>query len=253
MTNNKMGIGHIHEMSVVCNNPDLKFNKPIEFRPLLLLVGPNGSGKTFVLVTSYFLGYLAQTIIQMRISGASINEEEMIKFLGKNVYNDFDLLQGSVSCSYDSGAYLSVTFDNGNITNHVINIPDTVNTLTPIIYMSSNLRLFSSMEMYLKMRKLSNVFTLEQALPVMLQHYKLYDATYVETLINSCPIKFTNIMKESLKKFDFTDDIVSLGVDIFDCTFYVELANGKRKLLNTYGAGHQAIINMTVGSTLNKP
>jgi hypothetical protein len=236
--------GSIKEMSIKLNDPkmDLDFT---DIRQLMLLVGKNGTGKTFMLITTWFLTYVLQARIISDMEGRVFDAEPFAQFVFDNTFHTPENMTGSLQGRFENGPTIHIDIDQGKITAVYINTAPEINTPMPVIYMSSNLRLFTAMDMYLSMRKMTGEIQPDKIIAKMLGAYKLYDIAYVEGLISRMPITASQKLKDRFTEFDITENIEQFDVDPSDCKFFA-IVDGKRKDLCTYGNGHQALFNMFI-------
>lgn len=219
----------------------------LTMKELMLLVGTNGSGKTFVNKVVFALTNLA-TIAQ-------VNNVTDMKPLANHVINgtfenvDFT---GTMSLTYDNGAKVIVGLNEGEIINAYMLDVQEGDQFPSAIYMSSGMRLFSAMEHYLKLRTrlLKDEKMLhEEATKELLEDYKLYDIIALEKLIMSCPI---NLNQDYLHGFEPAPYKWPLTLDVSDDRkkFVFNYPDGTQKQSSTLGSGEQALLNMCATMSL---
>lgn len=221
---------------------------------LSVMVGQNGTGKTFILILTYILTTICAAVVYR-------TPYEILKQLAQFTFDhcfDDQNIDGTVGCEFTSGADISVILEKGKVVDVSYNGFENINTATPAVFMSSGMRLFSSIKQYLKLRKMfiqhaTNEPTQEEIVQHMLVEgeYKLYDVTYIEKLIHKCPIVIPdNIHRVFKEDYDFKEDIKEFDVDLDKCDFYIIEGNefASTKYASTYGNGHQAVLNMMVGN-----
>lgn len=221
----------------------------LETAALTLLCGKNGSGKTVVMVNTWCLGMIAQSIIAMStnkiINSSSVTDIAQTLYDNSFTEQDYD---GTIGCEFTSGATIEVKFDKGKIVsvNHA-NF-DTITRGTQVIYLSSNTRLFNNIKHYLSSRKIilaSNGNNKDYMFQTICDSYKIYDASFIEGLIHKCPITIKDDMYKTLKdSYDFEDHITEVNVDLDKCDFIATMKDGSIKPLTRYSNGHQAILCM---------
>lgn len=242
-----------------CKHMTIKMEEPLklnfhgeDMKNILLLVGANGTGKTFVLVTTYVLGFILQTAVGAK--GAT--KEFMLsvaQFTVDNCYNDLENITGILGYETQFGAKINMTIEKGKVIDIDTYIPENITEPSNVVYMSSNIRLFSGISMYLKLRKANvgtSTITDENTITKMLESYKLYDIMCIEKLIISMPYVVDSTFRARLDTFDVEDDITSFNVDLVQGEFYAVIGADKRKNLSSYGNGHQALLNMILTQTV---
>lgn len=200
-----------------------------------LLVGENGSGKTFLLVHSFVATYIMKII---ELGGDSIAAAQTTC---ATCFDNFETFTGSFKLSMSNDLELEVKIEEGVVTFCEMTGEGTV---TPVVYLSSAMRTFEPIHNYLKIRKGISKHG-DQLVPEefekILMFFKLYDVSYLEGLIGKCPI----LLSEAVELFDFGDDYpVKLDVDLDASEFFVKTKEGNTRKLTSYGSGHQAILNM---------
>lgn len=226
---------------------------------LTLLVGANGTGKTFLLVNVWCLSSIANHAIFN-------NNETYLRPAAQFIYDhcfSHQNITGKIEGQFTSGVLVSLEFKKGKIFKSEVLGIDSSFTSTPPVFLSSSMRLFESISYYLKTRKriierVPQPFTnkpeeLALLLTELVKDFKLYDIAHLEATIKRCPIIFSKKLNKVLRNFqDFNtkQDYKTFDVDLEQCDFYVTQGKSKKKLyLTTFDKGHQAIFNMFV--TLN--
>lgn len=218
----------------------IKMDSEIEFERLGVFVGPNGVGKTLILKIAYALGAIGGTAQMLPIEVPTM---ESAQFVFDNTFTDQNF-DGTLEAIYTEGS-IKVELKDGKVTN--VHTRDQ-KSIVPIVFMSSEMRTFSQMTLYLRMRKQAEKEgDMAGFIKVMMEAYRLYDFTYMESLIRRCPIHIPEHLSDTLKAYDFQDDITSIEVDLEKCEFLVVLKDGSKKNIANYGNGHQAILNMMLG------
>jgi hypothetical protein len=209
-----------------------KMDCEIELKQLAVFVGQNGAGKSFVLKTCYALGaigcgYFAKGKLLL----------ETAQFVLDNTFTDQNF-DGTLKAIYSKGS-VAVTLEKGKVLSVV---PENLVEPVPVIFMSTDLRTFQNMDLYLMFRKGA------KEMMELLKGYRLYDVTYMEAMIARCPILLSEQVRNILPAYDFTDKITSIEVDQEECHFQAVMEDGSKKNLASYGNGHQAILNMMIGA-----
>ena len=233
---------------------------PIEFkqlelnpRALTLMTGLNGTGKTFININIWAMTMVAQYKIRFdqifgpnSPSGALVEAAQFVydhSFIDQNI-------NGTIKVRFDSGAAIRVVFDKGKI-NYVgtENFSPTM-IATNAIYMSREMRTFSSISTYLSMRKMiAPSKTHEEIVQVLCDSFRLFDVMYIEGLIAKCtnPIPISPDMQTRLLDMGLKLDIQFFGVDLNKCDFFVSTPDGT-KWCSILSAGEQSILNMMMAA-----
>lgn len=241
----------IRTLTLILDEPKMDFQQ-MDIKAITILVGANGTGKSFLMKTTWVLSYIACVLSQLR----GLSQDQMIEiaqFIFDKSYEQPFTATGDLGCVFenDNSTSIGVHLDMGKINSVALaGFDDAVKFPIPK-YLSSKLRLFDSISMYLKIRKDKVALGVkdEELVGAMLEYYPLYDVMYVEGLIQSSPI----IIEEERSKilvdnYDVEDIITSLTVDLDKSDFYVTFSSGAIKYMKSYSAGHQVIINMIVGT-----
>ena len=221
----------------------------IGFNKINTYVGKNGTGKTVLLKLAWFgtyitsnkileeRGFLPQNSIQEDFVNHTISKVfEEVDFNGKMVFNFENNLTTTVI--FEKGICIDITYSNLTKENKVTNI----------LFMSKELRLFTELVRYLKLRKRVNGterIVSPTAFEEILNDYKIYDALLVEQLLQNLPLEFSEEVSEVLvKNYDFKNAPTKLEVDLETCKFLLEYSDGTVENVLKLGAGHQSILNM---------
>lgn len=230
----------------------------IDFNKINIHVGPNGTGKTVLLKLAWFgtyitsnkileeKGFLPQNSIQKDFVNHTISKVfEEVDFNGKMVFTFENNL--TTTLIFEKGICIDITFSNLTKENKVTNI----------LFMSKELRLFTELVRYLKLRKRVNGtqrIVSPTAFEEILNEYKIYDALLVEQLIQNLPLEFSEEVSKTLADaYNFKDSPTKLEVDLETCSFLLEYSDNTIENVLRLGAGHQSILNMfAMNSIQNK-
>lgn len=221
----------------------------IDFNKINIYVGQNGTGKTVLLKLAWFgtyitsnkileeRGFLPQNSIQEDFVNHTISKVfEEVDFNGKMVFNFENNLTTTVI--FEKGICIDITFSNLTKENKVTNI----------LFMSKELRLFTELVRYLKLRKRVNGterIMSPAAFEEILNDYKIYDALAVEHLLQNLPLEFSEeVSKVLVENYDFKKNPTRLEVDLETCSFLLEYSDNTTENVLKLGAGHQSILNM---------
>ena len=221
----------------------------IDFNKINIYVGQNGTGKTVLLKLAWFgtyitsnkileeRGFLPQDSIQEDFVNHTISKVfEEVDFNGKMVFNFENNLTTTVI--FEKGICIDITFSNLTKENKVTNI----------LFMSKELRLFTELVRYLKLRKRVNGterIMSPAAFEEILNDYKIYDALAVEHLLQNLPLEFSEMISKVLvENYDFKKNPTRLEVNLETCSFLLEYSDNTIENVLKLGAGHQSILNM---------
>lgn len=221
----------------------------IDFNKLNIYVGQNGTGKTVLLKLAWFgtyitsnkileeRGFLPQNSIQEDFVNHTISKVfEEVDFNGKMVFNFENNLTTTVI--FEKGICIDITFSNLTKENKVTNI----------LFMSKELRLFTELVRYLKLRKRVNGterIMSPAAFEEILNDYKIYDALTVEHLLQNLPLEFSEMISKVLvENYDFKKNPTRLEVNLETCSFLLEYSDNTIENVLKLSTGHQSILNM---------
>ena len=221
----------------------------IDFNKINIYVGQNGTGKTVLLKLAWFgtyitsnkileeRGFLPQNSIQEDFVNHTISKVfDEVDFNGKMVFNFENNLTTTVI--FEKGICIDITFSNLTKENKVTNI----------LFMSKELRLFTELVRYLKLRKRVNGterIMSPAAFEEILNDYKIYDALAVEHLLQNLPLEFSEMISKVLvENYDFKKNPTRLEVNLETCSFLLEYSDNTIENVLKLGAGHQSILNM---------
>ena len=221
----------------------------IDFNKINIYVGQNGTGKSVLLKLAWFgtyitsnkileeRGFLPQNCIQEDFVNHTISKVfDEVDFNGKMVFNFENNL--TTKKKKKKGICIDITFSNLTKENKVTNI----------LFMSKELRLFTELVRYLKLRKRVNGserIISPTAFVEILNDYKIYDALAVESLLQNLPLEFSEeVSKVLVENYDFKNTPTRLEVDLETCKFLLEYSDGTVENVLKLGAGHQSILNM---------
>lgn len=245
-------------MSITITEGSFEFTVPekisfknIAYNKLSLFIGANGTGKSFMFINLWISNFVINALINAKALNMPIDLNEMTQFAFDKCFDNQNFT-GKYEVIYSNGLFSTIELIDGKVVDcDIQNIPDDLEHFPQMTYMSKNIRTFDAIKLYLKLRKriYPNPGRLpEQALAELVQDYKLFDVTYIEKLLGACPMIFNH----DLSNFDFTHEETPVNIDFdFNSSELVAvLGNGTVKPLTSYGAGHQSIINMIIGSSL---
>lgn len=212
----------------------VKIDQDIEFSQIAVFVGANASGKSLLLKIAFALGAVGG----VPVAPPGPNSSAQFVFDNTFTNQNFD---GTLKAIYTNGS-VNVELKEGKVVNTEI-----TGKTVPVTFMSTDMRTFDQMNLYLRVRKSSGDDPIS-FMKNILEAYRLYDVTYMEALLSRMPIAIPDRIKDSMKTFNFEEIIESIEVNTELCQFIAVLDNGNRKNIATYGKGHQAMLNMMIGS-----
>ena len=230
----------------------------IDFNKINIYVGQNGTGKTVLLKLAWFgtyitsnkileeRGFLPQNSIQEDFVNHTISKVfDEVDFNGKMVFTFENNL--TTTLIFEKGICIDITFSNLTKENRVTNI----------LFMSKELRLFTELVRYLKLRKRVNGterIMSPDAFEEILNDYKIYDALVVEQLLQNLPLEFSEeVSKTLVDVYNFKSSPTKLLIDLETCSFLLEYSDNTIENVLKLGAGHQSILNIfAMNSIQNK-
>lgn len=223
--------------------------KDMQINAINILVGQNGSGKSFLLINFWAMGFIANVITQATKLGQKANPIEVAQFTYNNSFTDQNI-DGMIQSNWSNGSTITIIFKKGIVKD--VNLHKfKADNIGGVKFMSSHMRTFDNISMYLKMRKMfiNNGLTDDALIMELTKHFKLYDIMMLEEIIHKMPFVVDDMMKERLKAFDIKEDITLFDVDLDKGDFFL-MENNNKKYLTSYGKGHQSLFNMTLTSSI---
>ena len=217
----------------------------MEFNKISFFVGLNGTGKSFLLKQNFLMSYAITGYYLSVENGVPVKIEDLLNFALQNTFSEPDF-NGTIEASYTNGLRLSYTMENGVVKEALLveNGEEVTSADVPFVkFLSAEMRTFDDISRYLKLRKRVSGVEGMPNMEELLKDYRLYDVLYLESLINNCPIKFT---ETAFANFDFPEEKtpVWLEVDLDKTDFYVTYKDGAKEATTRLGKGHQSLINM---------
>ena len=221
----------------------------IELRMMNVIVGMNGTGKTFIMVTGFVLSQVATVIVHAKLTGEQLKMSA--QFFVDNCFDAKDIT-GMLSAKFENDAIVRLVLEEGKVVYVYYDDFGAIEDIAPVRYMSSAMRTFSAIKMYLSSRKMAAKLALgdqNKIIELMVEDFKLFDVMHVEGLIMKMPLKADSRMQEYLADFDIKEEIEEFGVDLDKNDFFlIEKKDKNKKYMTMMGAGHQSIYNMLLGS-----
>ena len=221
----------------------------IDFNKINTYVGKNGTGKTVLLKLAWFGTYITSNkILEERgfLPQNSIQEDFVNHTISK-VFDEVDF-NGKIVFTFENNLTTTLIFEKGICIDITFSNLTKENKVTNILFMSKELRLFTELVRYLKLRKRVNGterIMSPDAFEEILNDYKIYDALAVEHLLQNLPLEFSEeVSKVLVENYDFKKNPTRLEVNLETCSFLLEYSDNTTENVLKLGAGHQSILNM---------
>ncbi len=241
---NEKTIGKLIHLDINLTTPTpLKMDGDVN--SLVVLVGPNGIGKSLVMIINWLV---------CQIAALHVSKMETVSFLGtvtEIITRSFDNpLSGSITAHFERGL-VSLYVQENNVTNCSVNTDATIPTSS--LYMSKETRSFSNVMSYVRLRDLASKTNSFET--VVYSTYKFYDIQFMETLITKATkgIVLPVLLKDFVAIFGTNEIVVhhpEQKIEIFfeEEGFYIH--NGNTKLfLHKLSAGLQAMLIIIAGQS----
>ena len=230
----------------------------IDFNKINIYVGQNGTGKTVLLKLAWLGTYITSNkILEERgfLPQNSIQEDFVNHTISK-VFDEVDF-NGKMVFTFENNLTTTLIFEKGICIDITFSNLTKENKVTNILFMSKELRLFTELVRYLKLRKRVNGterIMSPDAFEEILDDYKIYDALAVEHLLQNLPLEFSEeVSKVLVENYDFKKNPTRLEVNLETCSFLLEYSDNTTENVLKLGAGHQSILNMfAMNSIQNK-
>lgn len=243
----KQGIGQVKNLKFNSEKP--KLNIDMDLNNLVVLCGKNGTGKSFVLVMQYIANsYLMAHLARQSGENISIDNLELLQHL-MDYSLDIKDLTGTFSFEYEH-CTLTFTTEEGEVRDIKVTQDGDVELVgTPVIYLSSNGRLFQPFKTYMILKETyqNSDMTADESFEALAQLYKHYDLTFYELVLHHLdrPYTLSEDLQQILKEhYDLPDTIVSLEKVSNDIIITRE--SGEKHSVSKLGSGHQAIVTMMI-------
>lgn len=239
-TDKARSTGHIRKMMLKLREPAMNMDS-MDINKLNILIGANGAGKSFMLVTSWVFGHISSVIVLAGLKGPALYS--VVQFTVDNCY-DIKSLTGEMGVVFDSGAEIYIRLDEGKVDTVKYSGYEDIKQTTGVSYLSSTMRTFEAISIYLKFRKMT-----DNNMQELLKTFKLYDLMQIESMIMKMPMKPGPELLESLQLLVMPGKFTEFGVDLEHCDFY-GVDDGKKRWLSSFSKGEQAILNMSISQLL---
>lgn len=248
----KKPLGHIQGIKINITSP-IKMDFDMSYNTLMIMVGQNGTGKTFILKLTWVFATMANYFL-LAVNGKStvpFNREATMQFLLDNSFTDHKM-NGEITCVYENQNQMHLKITDGTIDSLDITFKDNLQHSAQPIFMSKETRLFDDMLKYLKLKKMLSIPpgipALEDHMNKLLEMYRIYDIIYMEHLFSNIEHKtsrkFLEGFNRRIKTFDENIKLRELFIDYDKSDIFYSDDTHQQVSITTLGAGHQALINM---------
>lgn len=227
----------------------------MDYNQIMILVGANGTGKTFILKSTWLLGTIMMQCVEL---GKKNLPEDVIKgaaqYMTDNTFTDNNL-DGTLGLTWEKGR-IEILFTEGKITSLNHSIDAGVKTIPPHIFFSKDMRLFSQIKSYMQFKDIVTGSSRGDITPTFMEKamklYRIYDVLFVEGFL----VKIDMINETKLDRLNkyvsgFDDkfgEIQHVWVDYPNCEIMYKTKDKDEAKFTTLGAGHQAMLLMGLGT-----
>ncbi len=245
-------LGHIKELSLDIDSPTTMKMPKMEFNNIALFVGTNGSGKSLILKLVWCAGMIGEAFISSEVLTMPYNPIDNAQYIFDKSFSNQNF-NGKMNFIFEDKNNIAIEMEKGKVIDVNISFAKDLVQSGPPIFMSTETRTFDDITRYLQVRKMigitgqidaSNASLFEKILDM----YKLYDAMFIERLINKLnkPYILKKDIKDTFKKYEIKEEIESIGFDENKSELYFINSKGEVKLLRNMSKGEQSLINMTL-------
>lgn len=248
-------LGQVDQITINITKPMTMSHMDLKYNKLMLLIGNNGSGKSLILKLTWVLSYIVHldfNAIQMRVLG--FNTKTIAQWVFDNSFDDNNFTGEIIMVFRDSpielGSSIRITLNEGKVEDLEILFESDLTTVSMPRFMSTNIRLFSNMKIYFKMRKAEGNTFNDDFMQKALDYYKLYDILMMELMIAKHTELSIEKLNEFLKRYDFKEEYKEFGFDQNAADFYLINSKDEKKYMSTYSNGEQSLVNMTIMASI---
>ena len=220
-------------------------------KDILLFVGPNGTGKTLVLVLVWVITMLAMIYIRV---GVAFKCHDILQWMLDKCFVDQDWT-GKTGISFTN---IDIGFElkDGKVIDVTANKKAQIVDIPMPIFMSKNTRTYEQIIAYYKTRKLLGIhgevsITSMEDIEKLSGMFKLYDIFFMERLLTRFKAGLVvrpDISDKLHEMFSGVDrkfgKIVKMTYDDTKTDILYEDSNGNIKSVNSLSAGEQSMLNM---------
>ena len=243
-----ISIGSMTQMRVHIDAP-LKMDADLDIQNLVLLCGANGSGKSLALKLNWIVNMVTLILVKHRSIKTTPFFNDVIQKLFDKSF-DAQNFNGTVGADYDSGSTVSIILEKGKVKDVLSYIDCDITEAPTPIFMSTDMRTFESIHRYLAISK-----SLPKDSDEILNHYKIYDCTYVDLLKTKIGSEFlvTPALENTFKQFDLeSKNFESFHYDPDKNIFCIKVKDKPEIIdLATFSKGEQSIINISLGTHIH--
>jgi len=244
----------------------------ITFKKLMVFIGTNNIGKSFIFKTAWLMTQalnIYQVLLSLEVSDSDKLFQSEFNNMFRWTFTESDQLNGAVKITAQDILEFTINMKNGKLDNFNLNITDPKKFkevgITPVTYNSTQARLFSEYDKYIAFKKAMNIAELNtESLNELSAFYRLYDIMWFEELLDFAaqleeePNLIKNII-DPIKASQSVDDLYNEVPGLRDGdniiakggTFYVADTNGSETKFSSLGNGVQSTLMMTLGSIKN--
>lgn len=243
-------LGSVQTIELDITKPVQMKEMEMQYNKLLLLLGANGTGKTFLLKITWVLSTFVNHLVMILHDKISTDNKLHLQYLLDNTFTNNDLT-GKIYFTYERGNSISVELLEGKVIKVGMSLEEDLSPSAQPVFMSKETRLFSDIIQYMKIK---NLMKIPKGIPVtesdmnkVMEMYRIYDMMYIETLLHYIETKTTPKLIEDFGKqiVEFDPDIKITDIRIDYTTNDILYSDGiNYKSIGSLGAGHQALINM---------
>jgi energy-coupling factor transporter ATP-binding protein EcfA2 len=249
-------LGNIEKLSLSITEPIKMEQFEMDINNIMILVGQNGSGKTFILKMNWLILSQISFMIAARENNVPFNEELNLQFLVDNTYTKHGL-EGKVTAYFKNGNNYSFSITGGKVQTISNDIKTSVKQCAQPVFMSKDTRTFEDICKYMQFKNMLEIPKgfpqTEEGLSKLLKMYRIYDIFFMEKLltgIDNITEAQMNLFTDSIKHYligkvfkDF--QVLHSSGDITYCD-----ESGKDKSLTSLSSGEQSIINMMLANCI---
>lgn len=231
----------------------------MEMKSFNIMVGPNNAGKSLCnkLNWATTLFFTSKLIADATGFKDDKTDEDTFQFIMDTTFDE-QCFEGNFEFYVRDEVikapfyFIKFNINKGKVTNISMDYPDNVIPCGTPIYLSTFSRDFSTMELYLKTKKMMGIdnMTSLKDMEKLTEWFKLYDISAFESILNK--INTTDNISKALSSvrtiLDTTFELTSIEIDTEECKIYGMGNNKKMKRMSSFGAGEQSIIVMMLAS-----
>lgn len=222
----------------------------LDLNALTLMCGKNGIGKTLLMKLVWVMSSISNIFI---VSGKEITPEGRIavtQFYLDNTFTDNNLT-ATIGFTYKDGSSVEIKVDEGKATTINYQLDEKLEPNSHPIYMSSELRKISTINQYMKVKKMlgipKGISSDDTLMHKLLEMYRLYDIVAAERILGFAELGDEEVVKglnDYMHEFDEEFVVKGITVDYDNCAIKYQDKDDLWRNVDTLGAGHQALMSM---------